>query len=384
MEPSLISRRRCAAALSALVAWPAAARKATPGPQPPVVIHHIGPLSGNGGGAGPNREFLSGAQLAFWQSNEGEGIAGRPIELELLDDAQDAQKTAQLFRDAAVGGEMLALFMPRTSPSIRAAIAISEETGVPVIAPQTGGSFITEPPKRTVFAVRASYRSEIAAAMQHFHTVGVRRFAMLNEEGPFGDDVKAGFEQAIAALRLGPAGVFTIANTAIDVSPAVFEASMRATPEVVFLCISSEAAAHYIRTARKQGRPSQFVSLSNTSTAGFLQGLGAEGRGVMMMQVVPPPLASKFGISKEFVAAATSSGSSVSHGALQGYISARVLIAGLRRAAPQISAASLVSALGSIDRLDLGGYVVSYANGKRAGSSFVNPTMISGEGRFLY
>ena len=262
-----LRRRRLLVAAGALGAasggW--AAKKPTPSTEP-LVIHHIGPLSGNGGGAGPNREFISGAQLAFYRVNESGGIDGRPVEMELLDDEQDAAKTGKLFREVAAGGQMLALFMPRTSPSIRVAMAISEETGVPLIAPQTGGSFITDPPRRTVFAVRASYRSEIAGAVQHFHTTGLRRFAMLNEEGPFGDDVKAGFEQTIAQLKLGKPAVHTIANTAIDVSPAMFAASMLATPDVVFLCISAEAAAHYIRAARRKGKPERFVSLSNTST----------------------------------------------------------------------------------------------------------------------
>jgi ABC-type branched-subunit amino acid transport system substrate-binding protein len=381
--PACNGRRQTLVAAAALGLWPLAYAKKKPAAGAPLLIHHIGPLSGSGGGAEPSREFLSGAQLALWQVNEAGGVDGRPVELELLDDVQDARKTAQLFRQVADTGKMLALFMPRTSPSIRAAIAISQETGVPIVAPQTGGSFITDPPKRTVFAVRASYRGEITGAVQHFHTTGLRRFVMLNEEGPFGEDVKAGFEQIVGQLQLGKAAVHTIANTAVEVSPAVFAASVRDTPDVVFLCISADAAAHYIRNSRLQGKGARFVSLSNTSTAGYIKALGGDGRGVMVMQVVPPPHASKYAISKEFLSVAASGGNAVSHGALQGYISAKVLIAGLKRAAPAISAGSLVNALESLDRLDLGGYTVSFGPDKRAGSTFVNPTLISGDGKFL-
>lgn len=395
MEPIAFGRRRSllagAGSLLVCAALPVAAATAKSAkpvksatPSEPVLIHHIGPLTGSGGGAEPNREFLSGAQLAFYQANETRGIDGRPVELVLLDDAQDAKRTAQLFRDTAVSGRMVVLFMPRTSPSIRAAIPIAEEFGIPLVAPQTGGSFITDPPKRTVFAIRASYQSEVAAAVHHFHTVGLRRFVMLNEEGPFGDDVKAGFEKALDSLRLGKADVHMIANTATAIPAATFTASTRDNPEVVFLCISVEAAADYIRTSKRLGKPSRFVSLSNTSTAGYLKALGSEGRGVMVMQVVPPPAASKYAISKEFLAAANSGGNSVSHGALQGYISAKVLIAGLRQAPPPINSASLLKALEAMDHLDLGGFSVGFGPQKRVGSTFINPTLISGDGKFVY
>lgn len=381
-----VQRRRLLIATGALGAaastW--AAKKAPLLSTEPLFIHHIGPLSGNGGAAEPNREFISGAQLAFYRVNENGGIDGRPVEMELLDDEQDAGRTGKLFREVAATGKMLTLFMPRTSPSIRAAMAIAEETSIPIVAPQTGGSFITEPSRRTVFAVRASYRNEIATAVQHFHTTGLRRFAMLNEDGPFGEDVKAGLEQAMAQLKLAKASVHTVSNNVADMPSATYAASMQGSPDVVFLCIGAEPAAQYIRTARSQGKHARFVSLSNTSTAGFIKALGPDGRGVMVTQVMPPPHASKYAISKEFLAAAASGGNVVSHGALQGYISAKVLIAGLRRASPAISAASLIRALDTLENLDLGGYTISYAPNRHAGSSFVNTTLISGDGKFVY
>ncbi len=62
--------------------------------QTPIVVHHIGPLTGVL--AGSNQEALDGARMYLDGLNARGGIGGRPLRLEALDDGQDAKRSAQL------------------------------------------------------------------------------------------------------------------------------------------------------------------------------------------------------------------------------------------------------------------------------------------------
>jgi hypothetical protein len=69
--------------------------------------------------------------------------------------------------------------------------------------------------------------------------------------------------------------------------------------------------------------------------------------------------------------------------ALEGYINARVLVEGVRRAGPQLTRASLLEALWSLRRLDLGGFEINATEPGRNASRFIELTMVGRGGRFI-
>jgi branched-chain amino acid transport system substrate-binding protein len=68
---------------------------------------------------------------------------------------------------------------------------------------------------------------------------------------------------------------------------------------------------------------------------------------------------------------------------MEGYVNAKVLVEGLRRAGPKLTRDGFVRALESMQRVDLGGLMVTYGAGDHTGSEFVELTMIGKDGRFL-
>ncbi|MGL5002243.1 MAG: ABC transporter substrate-binding protein, partial [Casimicrobium sp.] len=84
-----------------------------------------------------------------------------------------------------------------------------------------------------------------------------------------------------------------------------------------------------------------------------------------------------------YTAAATAAKLEPSHAGLQGYISARLLAEGLRRAGRNVTSTSLANALESLRNFDLGDFVLSYGAGDRIGSAFIEETIISKDGKFL-
>jgi ABC-type branched-subunit amino acid transport system substrate-binding protein len=103
-----------------------------------------------------------------------------------------------------------------------------------------------------------------------------------------------------------------------------------------------------------------------------------------MTQVFPNPRSSSTQISKEFMSALkTRSELSDSYPTLEGFISAKVLVEGLRRAGNKPTRESLVSSLESMGGYDLGGMSLKYGPGSRDGLSFIELTVIGKDGYVL-
>ncbi len=348
--------------------------------QTPIVVHHIGPLTGVL--AGSNKEALDGAQQFLDLTNARGGVGGRKIVLELLDDAQDPKKAKQLLDQLVAEKKLLALMMPRTTPSMEAMLPAVLKHGIPAIGPQTGAAFVNQPPQREVFTLRASYQREAERAIEQQHSIGVRTFGLLLADDAFGRDVMAGIERAKKALKFEPVATARIDNRKPDVTEAVRVIGAK-KPEVVMLIVSSKAASDFIKGYRAQGGNATFISLSNTSNNEYIKGLAGHARGAIVMQVMPSPFSAVTALAREYAAAAGAKKAPLSYAGLYGFASAKLLVLGLQRAGREPSSGSLVQALEALGEVDLGGFRLRYGPGERTGSTYVDSTIITHEGRFL-
>lgn len=357
-----------------------AAAGAAPPQQGPIVVHHIGPFTGVL--AKPNKETVDGAELYFEGLNARGGVHGRPVKIESLDDGQDPKRTLELFDGLAAEKKILALLLPRTTPSTEALLPSVEKYAIPVVGPQTGGSFVNQPPHREVFPLRASYQKEAEVAIRQQHSIGVRSFALLLADDAYGRDTRIAVDRVFKELNVEPAAVAKIDNRKPDVTDAV-RSVLAAHPQVVLLVTSARAASDFVKGYAQQGGRATFIALSNASTADFVTWLGDQARGVIVMQVMPSPFAGNTALAREYAAAATKKQMPLSYSGLFGYASARVLALGLQQAGSAPTPASLTQALESLGDVDIGGFRVRYGPGDRTGSTFVDASIISIGGKFL-
>lgn len=346
-----------------------------------VVIAHIGPLK-NAILAAANSEALDGADLYLKAINALGGVNKRKIVLERYDDGQDPKRTTLISKEVIAKKSAIAFFMPRTSPSTEVLIAASQESAIPLVAPQPGTSAITQPVKASVFAVRPSYSIEVERAILLQHELTRTRFAFLVASDSFGNDVLAAANSKLESLKLKPMAVERVDNRAPEIDKAV-KAFAQLAPEVIFLVCAGKAASQFIKSYPQTDVRPQFITLSNTSNNDFITDLGPAKRGVIVMQVLPTPFAGVTPLSIEYKAAAQSAKLPISYQAFQGYISAKLIVEGLRRAGRKPTPESLTAAIGAMEKLDLGGFILRYGPNERMGSKYVEPTMISKEGLFL-
>jgi ABC-type branched-subunit amino acid transport system substrate-binding protein len=348
--------------------------------QTPITIHHIGPFTGVL--AASNKESVDGAQIFFEGLNARGGVQGHPLRLETQDDAQDPKRTVALFEQLVADKKLLALLLPRSTPSMEALLPGVAQHGVPVIGPQTGGSFVNQPPRREVFTLRASYQKEAESAIRLQHTIGVRSFGLLLADDAFGRDTLINIDKVFKELKIEPVATAKVDNRKPDVTAAV-AALVAKQPQVVLLIVSSKAGYEFVKAYYQKGGRATFIALSNCSNNDFIQGLGERARGVIVMQTMPSPFSATTALAREYSAAAAKHNAPLSYAGLYGFASAKLLSLGLAKAGPSTTSAGLIQALEGLGEVDLGGYRVRYGPGERVGSNFVDSAIITDQGRFM-
>ena len=107
-------------------------------------------------------------------------------------------------------------------------------------------------------------------------------------------------------------------------------------------------------------------------------------RGLGFSIVVPTPFTPKHEIVRRYRADMEAMGSSdLSLVSLEGYINARVLTEGLRRAGANPTRESLHAGLEGLGTLDLGGLRLSFGKGDHEGSNFVDLAVIGPDSKLM-
>ena len=161
------------------------------------------------------------------------------------------------------------------------------------------------------------------------------------------------------------------------------EAITNERPDAVVQISAYKSCAAFVREARKAGYDGTFHNVSFVGSQALADELGPEGRGVMISQVMPHPTSTTTAIAREYLDALKRSGSpnAPNYSSIEGYIAARVFAEGLRRAGRAPSREGLVAALEGIARLDLGGFTVGFSPTRHTGSSFVELTVLTADGK---
>jgi ABC-type branched-subunit amino acid transport system substrate-binding protein len=345
----------------------------------PLLLHHIGPFTGVL--AASNQEAIDGARLFLDGFNARGGLQGRAVRLQTLDDAQDPKRAVEHFEALVASRQVLALLLPRTTPAMEALLPGVARSGVPVIGPQTGASFVNQPPRRELFTLRASYQKEAEVAVRQQHSIGMRRFGLLLADDAFGRDTLLGIERTFKDLGLEAAATARIDNRKPDVTGPL-QQMLAQRPQVVLLIVSSKASSDFVKGYRAAGGQATFISLSNTSNNDYVKALGDQAAGAIVMQVMPSPFAATTPLAREYGAAAARGTHAVSYAGLYGFASAKLATLALARAGAEPTRDSLIRALEGLGEVDLGGYRLRYGPGDRTGSTYVDSTIITAQGRF--
>ena len=350
-----------------------------------IILGMSAPFSGPNSAYG--EDMRKTIQSYFEQINKGGGIHGRKLELVALDDGYETDRAVANTRSLINDKNAFALLaFYGSSPTTEAMNSVFGPAKVPLVGTISGAGTLRQPisanpNSRYMFHVRASYDDETSLLVNQMVSLGLRNIAVFYQNDGFG---KAGLDGVTAALKkhdLAPSAVGTVDRNSLDVSAAV-KSVAKANPQAVVMVTLYKPTAAFVRAMKKAGQNPMLMTLSPVGTEQLIEELGPEARGIGISQVVPYPWNNVTPVVRDYQKVAATPGSYSYYG-LEGYLTARTIVEGLRRAGRELTRDKLLSSLESISNTDLGGYKINYSPTARYGSRFVELTVIGAGGKVL-
>lgn len=373
--------RLAAAWLVALftLAWPGSGQ-AQSAPEGGIVFGQSAPLSGPAAQLGVDFNF--GANLYFYEVNRDGGVHGRKIELRVLDDRYEPERTIENTRRLILEDRVFALMGYVGSTTSQAALPLITENGIPFLAPFSGSEALRAPFNANVFHMRAGYFDETEAIVRHLSTLGMKRIAVFHENDATGRAALDGVGRAVKARGLSLVASGSVERNGIDVAKAVRDISA-AEPQAVVMMAAYSGSVAFIREMQKLDSPPWLWNTSFVGSQVLARELEDKGRGIQISQVVPFPWNANNALVRAYHRVLAEVKGEPGFGSLEGYIAAKVVVEALRRAGSNPTRASFVKAMESLQPYDLGGYTVRFSPSNHNGSTYVDLTMITTGQKFV-
>ena len=328
-------------------------------------------------------QMRDGAKLWLDQINAQGGVNGRRIELKSRDDKYESKLAAENTKKLIEEDRVFLLFAYVGTPTSQASLPIFTEHRVPFVAPFTGAELLRAPFNRYIFNVRASYYDETEKIVEHLTRTGVKRFAVFYQNDAYGQAGLEGVKRALTRRSLQIAALGTVERNTINVGEAV-KTIHAAQPEATVMISAYTSVAEFVKQMKAAGSISQYFNVSFVGSKALAEALGKDGHGVMISQVVPFPWSPLTPIVKEYLDAVKRAGNvDVNFSSLEGFIAAKVLVEGLRRAGKEPTREKFVNAMESMSNYEIGGFAVRFAPDNHNGSQYVDLSMIGRDSKFI-
>jgi ABC-type branched-subunit amino acid transport system substrate-binding protein len=328
-------------------------------------------------------QMNAGIKAYFDRVNAQGGVHGRRIEVKTRDDRYEANLCVENTKKFIVEDKVFALIAYVGTPTTVAAMPVFTEAKVPLIGPFTGAEAFRSPVNRYIFNVRASYYDETEKIVEQLVSTGNHKIAVFYQDDAYGQAGLKGVQIAMDKRNLKIAALGKVERNTIKVQDAV-KAINAAEPDAVVMISAYTSIAEFVREMKAAGSTTQFHNVSFVGSKALSDALKDEGHGVAISQVVPFPWSPSVSIVKEYQEVLSKAGNTdFNFSSLEGYIVGKVMVEGLKRAGRDLTREKLVSALESMNNVDIGDFVVSFSPTNHSGSKFVDLTMIGRGGKFV-
>lgn len=306
------------------------------------------------------QSMRDGIETCFAEVNAAGGIHGRPLRLIALDDSYDPATAAANMRRLVHDHRVIAMVGSVGTPTAVETVPIGRAEKVLVFGSFSGADFLRpDPPERYVINYRASYREETKAMVEGLLNQGIRphEIAFFSQDDAYG---LAGYDGAIRALADAGFDGRQLAhgryrrNTLAVEDALVTILDSEKQPRAIIMVAAYAPAAKFIRLARRIFPESLFLNLSFIGSEPLREALGDAGDGVIVTEVVPL-LTSDLPAVHAFHAARARHRPDAAPDVvmLEGYLAARVFVAGLR-AAPRLDREGVIDGLERLGSFHIG------------------------------
>ena len=372
--------RAIALAFSSLLSWNALAQ--VPGVTPKSIL--LGQSAAfTGPAAQLGIQMNIGTKAYLDHVNALGGVHGRKIELRTRDDRYEANLCVDNTKRFIEEDKVFALVSYVGTPTTVAAMPTFTEAKVPLVGPFTGAEVFRAPLNRYIFNIRASYYDETEKIIEQLVSTGNRKIAVFYQDDAYGQAGLKGVQIAMDKRNLKILALGKVERNTVKVEDAV-KTIHTVLPDGVVMISAYTSIAEFVRQMKKAGSTTQFHNVSFVGSKALADALKNEGYGVAISQVVPYPFSPSVPIVKEYQTIMTKAGNTdFNFSSLEGFIVAKVMVEGLRRAGKDLTREKLITALESMRSVDFGEFAISFSPTNHSGSKYVDLTMIGREGKFV-
>lgn len=332
--------------------------------------------------AAASKEALAGIHLYLDSINAKGGVHGEKIELIVIDDKFDVKLAASNAEVLIKQKNVLALFMHRGTEHVQAILPGMVQGGVPLIAPTSGAILLREPSHKLIFNLRAPHRLEAEKSIAYLKVVGITRIAVVYVDNAFGAEIVDGVRRGFATQGISPTAIVKASVENPDI-PGIVGTVIKSDSQTLIWIGASTVVSAGVKALRAAGSDVQVLTFSNNASTGFIKQLGDHARGVIVTQVMPSERNVAYSVIREAQELAKAANfKDLSPTSLEGFMGAKLLVEALRRAGPRPTREGLVKTLNSMRRYDLGGLEITYSPEDHQGLSFVELSILGGDGKF--
>lgn len=338
------------------------------------------------GPLGPQtQEFGQGSRLYFDAVNAAGGVHGRQISYTTLDDGFDVKRAVENTRKLLDEQSVFIIYNSTGTAQTGAILPLAEASRTVVFGPVTGATAFRQKVNPYLFHVRASYADEARRIVSHLVDTGISRVTVVYQDDGLGKTLLAELQQAAAAVRIKLDAEVKIDPKAPDYAAAA-TATERAQPQAVLLGMAGGTLSNFIKATLKTGVRPSFYGFSIANVDLIRRDLQEQARGIVLAQIMPPLRNTTIPVVAEYHRLLRDKDPSAVPSAfqLEGFVHAKLLVEGLRRAGRNLNTASFIKAMQEAGEINFGRFAARYSPSTHNGSSYVELAIIDNAGQLRY
>lgn len=338
------------------------------------------------GPLGPQtREYGVGSRLYLDSINEKGGVFGRKIVYTTLDDAFDVARAVENTRKLIEEDKVFLVYNNSGTGHTAAILPMIEETQTIVFGPITGASIFRDKFNRYLFHVRASYANEARRIVSQLKQTGATRVAAFYQDDTFGKTLLGEIRNAAAQENLQ-----LVAEAKVDPKQPDFNAAAaaaeKAAPQVVIMCTAGTTFPNFVKAMRQTRVKPTFYGFSVASLDVINKELGPGAQGIVLAQIMPSLKNTSVPVVLEYqkLLAEKTPGAKPSASQFEGFVHAKLLVEGLRRAGRNLTTESFIKGMEAAGEIRYGRFTASYSPQSHNGSSYVELAIVDSSGQLRY
>ena len=347
---------------------------------------HLGASVVLSGPLGPQTvQYTEGTRLLFESVNAKGGVHGRQIRYTTLDDGFDAQKAVANTRQLLEADKVFMIYHSTGTAQTAAILPLINEHRTLLFGPVTGASALRETFNPLLFHVRAGYESEAQKIVSQLQRQGITRVAVLYLDDGLGKALVAELRKASQALQLPFMAEFKLDPQKPDFAAAA-AATEKAQPQAVIMATGGASFTNYIKEVQATSARPAYYGFSVMSLDVINRELKEKARGIILAQIMPSLRNTTIPVVADYLnlLRAKSSGAQPSAAQFDGFVHARLLVEGLRRAGRNLTTESFIKAMEDAGEISFGRFNVKYSPKSRNGSTYVELAIVDAGGSLRY